>query len=476
LRYVKNLIVTALIIIVFMSIFIAIEYLYFPKETTSAKPFFLGIEVGWAINVSNCKTLIDKVKDYNNLIILASPLILIDEALLNQICDYAYNAGMYFMPVYYEDLTNSTNLNYTISSWFYSAKERYGDYLLGLYYYDEPAGSQLDMSEIIPNPILTSPPKSYLDYSNYFFWLWNHGAGGIKATANFTQKLGSSLFTSDYALYWFDYKLGYDIVFAQFGWNNSVPLQIALIKGAATVQNKNWGAIITWTYDKTPYLESAEELYDDMVLAYNSGANYIVVYDSSLNYKNSTLTDEHYTALKDFWSYVKNNIDKHGSLKADVAIVLPQDYAFGFRSPDDSVWQNHQPEVWTRKMYSTVTDLLYHYNNNTDIVYDDQQWENIIQSRYSQVFFWPKDLETTFNYTIIDLNNGLGFNSIQEAALSYATNQGDIILIRSLTYKENFEVIKPLVIISQNNESFVLEILGDKIYLTVTDGHLSLTT
>ena len=50
-------------------------------------------------------------------------------------------------------------------------------------------------------------------------------------------------------LYWFDYLGGYDTIFAQLGWNTSViNQQIAQLRGAATMQNKDWGTIITWKY------------------------------------------------------------------------------------------------------------------------------------------------------------------------------------------------------------------------------------
>ena len=38
-------------------------------------------------------------------------------------------------------------------------------------------------------------------------------------------------------------------MFAELGWNNSVAEQIALVKGAARLQDKEWGAMITWKYD-----------------------------------------------------------------------------------------------------------------------------------------------------------------------------------------------------------------------------------
>ena len=90
---------------------------------------------------------------------------------------------------------------------------------------------------------------------------------------------GNSLFTSDYALYWFDYKAGYDTLFAQFGWNYSRQLNVALCRGAATVQSKDWGAKVTGEYTMPPHIESGEQLYKDLILAYENRAKSIVVFD-----------------------------------------------------------------------------------------------------------------------------------------------------------------------------------------------------
>ena len=91
-------------------------------------------------------------------------------------------------------------------------------------------------------------------------------------------------FTSDYGLYWFDYKAGYYVVFAELGGNNgSRQLPISLCRGAATSQGKEWGVMITTRFYDGRILESGPELYDDLVLGYNSGAKVAVVFDYALD-------------------------------------------------------------------------------------------------------------------------------------------------------------------------------------------------
>ena len=365
--------------------------------------------------------------------------------------------------------------HYSPSAWFIAAKERYGEHLLGICFYDEAGGIQLDQNGPFSAKPPIETPISYEDYYVNFYWLWTHG-GGVPAVANFTHNLSSSVFTSDYALYWFDYLVGYDTIFAQFGWNNSRPLQISLVRGAAQAQNKDWGAIITWTYGQPPYLESGPQLYDDMVFAYNSGANYIVVYDSTQNYTGTTLTEDHFSALKNFWSYIQHNPDKHGELKADTVVILPQDYGFGFRNPDDSVWRYHLPDNWTRKMFSDITNLVNQHNSTLNIVYSDPQFKNATQSGYGKIFHWPSDFQSNVTYPIIDQNNGLGYNSIQEALSSYSTYQNDTILIKLGTYQEVFEATKPFVLTTLNNETRNIPVSGNTINLIIESGHLTLTT
>lgn len=477
----KIVVATVLIAIVVVSFFVASNLLAPAKQPTVQTPFYVGIETGWNATVTDCEALINQVKDYTNLYIIASPQVISNETKLNQVCDFAYAAGMYFIPDFYEQFFLSAN-GYMPSQWFTAAKERYGDQLLGVYYYDEPAGSQLDTSQIIKNPVITptSPAKSYLDYANYFFWLWSHGrSGGLTETSSYFKSVNSSLFTSDYGLYWFDYELGYNTVLAQFGWNDSRPMQISLVRGAAETQNQSWGAIITWTYNGTDngenYLEPPSQMYSDMILAYNCGASYIAIYDSSQNYVNTTLTSAYYSELKDFWNYVQQNPDKLDSQKADTAVVLPQDYGFGFRSPDDSVWQYHTATSWSQQLYFNVTDLLSQYKSSLNIVYSDPQFQSAIKSEYKKILYWPQDFEKGVSYQVTDLNDSLGYDTVQDAVSSFATYEGQTLLVKPGTYQQNVAVDKPLTLTSQNNQTTIIEGVDNGTALTISADNVTAT-
>jgi hypothetical protein len=196
-----------------------------------------------------------------------------------------------------------------------------------------------------------------------------------------------TLFTSDYALYWFDYRGGYDVVFAEFGWNYSRMLNVALCRGAATAHNSEWGVMITWTYNDPPYLESGPELYEDLVLAYENGAKYILVFDTNKNYTDSVLEEEHLDALKQFWDYAKDNPRKIRASCERVAYVLPEGYAYGFRGPWDKIWGFWEgvDEELSYQISVDVGKALEEYDTKLDIIYED---EIFVDDTYWKYFFW----------------------------------------------------------------------------------------
>ncbi len=159
------------------------------------------------------------------------------------------------------------------------------------------------------------------------------------------------------------------------------------------MQNKTWGTIITWKYSQAPYLDSADNIYHQMLDSYNTGAKYIIVF----NYSNGTLidqyggamTDAHFQALQDFWNQVVTKKSPN-SIHAEAALVLPKDYGWGMRSLTDRIWGFWGPDSKSPIIWNNMQTLLTRYGLKLDIVYDDPAFP--IEGNYSKVFYWNQTI------------------------------------------------------------------------------------
>ncbi len=398
----KLLVAGELVVIVLLASLLAVQNTSFstgdPPKPGPPK-FFLGVEIGWYASVDQAKAVIDKAKDYSNLIVIATPTITANDATLNETCDYAYRAGMYIVVYFsmqmYPDSYPGTDGSLIVSGnntqvdmtnvvfrpfvWAIGAQQRYGGHFLGVYFFDEPGGRMIDNQLNVTVNISSSGQVDYTQAANSYDQFVSQRMNVFSPVAH---SVGFEVFTSDYGLYWFDYQAGFDVVLAQLGWNNSRPLQIGLTRGAANLMGRDWGTILTWTSDQQPYMENATAFYQDLTASYDAGAKYVIVYDSTQNFTGTTLTDDHYNALKTFWNYVQQNPKKQGSFKAEVAAVLPQDFGFGFRSPEDSVW-GVKPDTLAMKTYDDVMNLVNEYGYNLDVVYNDPAFGTAISNSYA---------------------------------------------------------------------------------------------
>ena len=379
----KILWILLLIVLLVSTITIPIVYeKYFKNETN--ENFFFGISFG-GNTTSQAKSLIDKVKDYTNLIIINSYDVTINETMLNEISQYAVDANMHFMVFF--DFVSQVAYPWH-QTWLDGVEERFGDKFLGVYLYDEPGGRQIEggyfKEKDKDNP--SNFHETILDYSEAAAKFVTD-IGSIQSTHD-VKRRNLKMYTSDFALYWFDYLAGYDGVFVELGWNHSRTKHIALGRGAANLQNKEWGAIITWTFNKPPYIGNGIEIFDDMITAYRGGAKYIIIFNYPHNQEFGILNEEHFTAMETFWKMTRK--PKHESLEkidAEIAYVLPKDYGWGMRHPDDKIWfPQWGPDELSPEIWSDLNKLIDDYGLELDIIYDDSNFS--YEEKYSKIYHW----------------------------------------------------------------------------------------
>ncbi len=384
-----------------------------------------GAYVGVAFcgnTTQQAKALIDKVKDYTNLFILDSGRnpISASQSKVEEICSYAVSQGLaVIINVGIKDASNQSSWG-----WFWNQpsldaiKQRWthmwGDKFLGIYYNDEPGGVQLDAAwrqfytYVGENLTKVNFPAAQSLYEIYLKLL-NYVDNGTKPTPDdydleaqfFIEQVimgdpgienltaaDIPAFTSDYGLYWWDYMGGYSTLFAELGWNVSVSEQIDLVKGAARLQNKTWGAMITWKYDTPPYLDTPDEIYNQMLLAYQAGAKYIAVFNYPCDDQNGygTLTEAHFTMLQKFWKDITTQ--KFADLSRPIAaLVLPKNFGWGLRNPNDTIWGFWLTDPRTLQVAQSTVMLLDYYGCNLDIVYNDPLF-SLDHGGYQHIYYW----------------------------------------------------------------------------------------
>jgi hypothetical protein len=387
-----------LLIILLISPFFIGRTLTAKAEAAQTPPsLYVGVDVAFE-SVAQTEQLIDNVSSYTNFFVIgcaqrigsSDGFGIYNETRLTIISQYVYNKGLNFI-VYSDDP------GYPSKQWLEYARVNFGSRFMGLYYLDEEGGKQLDQEKY---PVVRSA-ENFSDAANQYVTWINSGLrnGPFAITNNFDSPTEYQLFTSDYGLYWYDYEAGYNAVFAEFGWNTgyenySRQLSIALCRGAATAFNQNWGVMITWAYKQPPYMESGPELYNDMMLAYENGAKYIVVFDSNANWTENVLQQGQLDAIKQFWQYAQSNPRTVSQASQRSAYVLPQDFGYGFRSPNDTIfglwnanWDGTASLKFTADVSMCVVTFLQMLGRNLDILYPNGN-RTVESLGYKNVIYW----------------------------------------------------------------------------------------
>ena len=366
------------ILVISVSITSIYVYYRFRNESSEEKVFF-GVTYGQD-SVDEARLLIDKVKNYTNLFIIDSYTITTNNTspqVLNEICDYAAKANLHFIVYFFSFLSGEWQ-----QEWLDIAKQTWGEKFLGIYLRDEPGGRQIDSASTVRNA------SNYSEAADEFVQLFSSSF-----SMQFLHIRDVPVFTSDYALYWFDYLAGCDCIFVELiGTNDTSKVrQIDLCRGAADVQGKEWGAILTYTSnDAPPYLENGTAMLTDMLTAYRAGAKYIIVFNYPTYPETNPygiLTEGQFDSMKDFWNQIHScQKDTFGKATAQVALVLPKDYGWGMRTSTDKIWGLWEPDNLSPLIWAKMNELLEMYQLRLDIIYNDTSFA--FNEKYSKIYYW----------------------------------------------------------------------------------------
>jgi hypothetical protein len=294
------------------------------------------------------------------------------------------------------DTTNMYRLNGTIICVTYNSTQgpRYNNLILTALQY-HPDGTvqdengtyvtgQGDITQFTPYQQLwdSRPMQTYADAANVY-------TAGLQQDVSFVKNQSAvNVFTSDYALYWFDYKAGYDAVLTQLGPNDNPKQEIALVRGTANMQDKSWGSILTWKNSIDPSsLMSGEEIYENLKRSYQSGAEYAVVFNYAPDVNGTgLLQSEHFSAIQRFWTEIVQNPDASNNITVHDALVLPADYGWGMRSVNDTIWGLFPADEKATQIWNIMQQLLSSKDGKVDIIYEDSAAQ--AANHYSQLHYW----------------------------------------------------------------------------------------
>ena len=131
-------------------------------------------------------------------------------------------------------------------------------------------------------------------------------------------------------------------------------------------------------------------MLQDMLSAYWAGAKYIVVFNYP-TYPDTNpygiLSKDQFNAMKDFWNQINSDQkNTFGTSNGEVALVLPEDYGWGMRSPTDLIWGLWNSDSLSPIIWSDVNQLLKTYGLRLDIIYNDAQFN--FTEKYSKIYYW----------------------------------------------------------------------------------------
>ncbi len=138
-------------------------------------------------------------------------------------------------------------------------------------------------------------------------------------------------------------------------------------------------------------MESGDELYNDLALAYGSSAKYGIVFSYPNITAYGTLKEEHFEALQKFWNTLHTNPQSLGQMPSQVEYVVPADCGFGFRNCNDSIWGQFPADSLSQKIFNDTVTLISKYGASLNILYDGPEIKTKLPD-YNAVYYYNRTI------------------------------------------------------------------------------------
>jgi hypothetical protein len=102
------------------------------------------------------------------------------------------------------------------------------------------------------------------------------------------------------------------------------------------------------------------------------------------------MSQEHFIALERFWNDAKEMGKTNTANDADTSeavLVLPRNYGWGMRRPDDVIWGFWGPDEKSIPIGTLMGKLLAKYGVHLEIIYEDPVYP-VAKSNYEEIYYW----------------------------------------------------------------------------------------
>jgi hypothetical protein len=101
------------------------------------------------------------------------------------------------------------------------------------------------------------------------------------------------------------------------------------------------------------------------------------------------MQEEHFQALERFANDVMATAKMRtlpDESKAEAVLVLPRNYGWGMRRPNDIIWGYWQPDDKSPIIWNNFCKLILRYGIRLDIAYDDPAFP--VTGKYAHIYYW----------------------------------------------------------------------------------------